>query len=307
MNIKRKFFTIDKSKKDLVFYIAMFAFPVIQFCIFYIAVNFNSILLAFQNVDLLSGQVSWAKFDNFKQVFSDMWNMYTVKVATKNSIIVYILTILISTPLNLLFSFYLYKKNFGSGLFRVFLFLPSIVSGIVMVLMYQFFVEAAVPTIYNELTGKYMAGLMENMDTRFGVVLFYNIFTGFGVTVLMYSDSMNAISPEVVESGKLDGAVGLKEFWYITLPSIWPTFSTFFVVGVAGLFTNQFNLYSFFSGYAAAEVSTLGYWMYVKTLNAAGSRADLSYLSAMGLILTVITVPLVFGLRKLLSFGPSED
>ena len=123
----------------------------------------------------------------------------------------------------------------------------------------------------------------------------------------MYSDSMNAISPEVVESGKLDGAVGLKEFWYITLPSIWPTFSTFFVVGVAGLFTNQFNLYSFFSGYAAAEVSTLGYWMYVKTLNAAGSRADLSYLSAMGLILTVITVPLVFGLRKLLSFGPSED
>lgn len=307
MKAKRKFFTIDKSKKDLVFYIAMFAFPVIQFCVFYIAVNFNSILLAFQNVDILSGQVTWAKFDNFKQVISDMLNMYTVKVATKNSIIVYILTILISTPLNLLFSFYLYKKNFGSGLFRIFLFLPSIVSSIVMVLMYQFFVEAAVPTIYNELTGKYMAGLMENMDTRFGVVLFYNIFTGFGVTVLMYSDSMNAISPEVVESGKLDGAVGLKEFWYITLPSIWPTFTTFFVVGIAGLFTNQFNLYSFFSGYAAAEVSTLGYWMYVKTLNAAGSRADLSYLSAMGLILTVITVPLVFGLRKLLSFGPSED
>ena len=307
MKAKRKFFTIDRSKKDLIFYVAMFAFPVIQFCIFYIAVNFNSILLAFQNVDLLSGQVSWAKFDNFKQVFSDMWNMYTVKVATKNSIIVYVLTILISTPLNLLFSFYLYKKNFGSGLFRIFLFLPSIVSGIVMVLMYQFFVEAAVPTIYHELTGKYMAGLMENMDTRFAVVLFYNIFTGFGVTVLMYSDSMNAISPEVVESGKLDGAVGFKEFWYITLPSIWPTFSTFFVVGIAGLFTNQFNLYSFFSGYAAAEVSTLGYWMYVKTLNAAGSRADLSYLSALGLILTFITVPLVFGLRKLLSFGPRED
>ena len=307
MKAKHKFFTIDKSKKDLVFYIAMFAFPVIQFCVFYIAVNFNSILLAFQNVDILSGQVTWAKFNNFKQVISDMLNMYTVKVATKNSIIVYILTVLISTPLNLLFSFYLYKKNFGSGLFRIFLFLPSIVSSIVMVLMYQFFVEAAVPTIYNELTGKYMAGLMENMDTRFGVVMFYNIFTGFGVTVLMYSDSMNAISPEVVESGKLDGAVGLKEFWYITLPSIWPTFTTFFVVGIAGLFTNQFNLYSFFSGYAAAEVSTLGYWMYVKTLNAAGSRADLSYLSALGLILTVITVPLVFGLRKVLSYGPSED
>ena len=307
MKAKHKFFTLERSKKDLIFYVALFAFPVIQFCIFYIAVNINSILLAFQNVDILTGITKWVRFDNFKQVINDMLNLYAVKVATKNSIIVYFLTILISTPLNLLFSFYIYKKNFGASLFRIFLFLPSIVSGIVMVLMYQFFVEAALPSIYHEITGKYMSGLLEEMTTRFGTVLFYNIFTGFGVTVLMYSDSMNGISPEIVESAKLDGAVGFKEFWHITLPSIWPTFTTFFVVGMAGLFTNQFNLYSFFSGWAAAEVSTLGYWMYVKTLGAAGSRAELSYLSAMGLILTLITVPLVFGLRKLLSLGPSED
>jgi hypothetical protein len=38
----------NKRKQDLIFYIVMLAYPVLQFAIFYVGVNFNSILMAFQ-------------------------------------------------------------------------------------------------------------------------------------------------------------------------------------------------------------------------------------------------------------------
>ena len=62
MNIKK----FNRSKRiELIFYIFMLAYPVVQFCIFYLGVNFNSILLAFQKIDVANNKVSWT-FDNFK-------------------------------------------------------------------------------------------------------------------------------------------------------------------------------------------------------------------------------------------------
>ena len=40
--------------KDLIFYTLMMLFPVAQFCVMYIGVNFNSILLAFKKIDTMS-------------------------------------------------------------------------------------------------------------------------------------------------------------------------------------------------------------------------------------------------------------
>ncbi|MFR6640369.1 MAG: hypothetical protein ACLUSP_02680 [Christensenellales bacterium] len=41
--------TMHKSKvSDMIFYCCLLAIPVLQFCVFYIGVNLNSILLSFQ-------------------------------------------------------------------------------------------------------------------------------------------------------------------------------------------------------------------------------------------------------------------
>ena len=42
-------------QKDLIFYCLMMIWPVAQFCVFYIGVNFNSILLSFQDIDIVNG------------------------------------------------------------------------------------------------------------------------------------------------------------------------------------------------------------------------------------------------------------
>lgn len=293
-------------QKDLIFYCLMMIWPVAQFCVFYIGVNFNSILLSFQDIDIVNGTTTWT-FEKIIQAFQDMTSSKNLLLTAQNSLLVYFLSLIIGTPLGLFFSYYIYKKMPGSGAFRVLLFMPSIVSGIVMVAMFQFFVEQAVPQLWSDLFGIKIKGLIENQDTKFGTILFFCIWSGFGTSVLMYSNAMSGISQEVVESAHLDGATGFREFIHITFPMIFPTLSTFLITGVAGIFTNQFALYSFYGGSAPNDIQTYGYYMYMKTKNAT-SEAEYPILSAMGLWMTIVAVPLTLLVKWALEkFGPSED
>lgn len=302
----KKRFLKNANRNDFIFYSIMIAFPVLQFCVFYIGVNFNSLLLVFQKIDVMSNTITWTLTDNIIAALSRFRSVQLV-YAAKNSIVVYLLTTLIGMPLGLLFSYYIYKKMTFSGTFRVLLFLPSIISAIVMITIFQFFVERAVPEIFKLLFDKQIQGLIENPATRFGTILFYNIWAGFGTSVLMYSDSMAAISEDIVDSAHLDGATGIKEFWYIALPGIYPTLSTFIIVGVAGIFTNQFGLFSFYGAAAPEDLQTFGYYLYTKTQSAV-SQAEYPVLAAFGVCFTVVAVPLTLLVKWVTEkFGPSED
>ena len=90
---------------------------------------------------------------------------------------------------------------------------------------------------------------------------------------------------------------------HITIPMIWPTITTFLIVGVAGLFTNQMCLYSFYGESAEYANMTIGYYLYRETLKAGVDRYP--YLAALGLVLTVIVVPLTYLVKWLTNkFGP---
>lgn len=295
------------AKGDMLFYVLMMAWPILQFCVFYIAVKFNSILYSFQRYDKLSRTFTWT-LDYVKSALKMMTTSPALVETMKMTLLFFLLFTGINTPLGLLFSYYISKKQFASGFFRVFLFLPSIICSVIMVLIYGNFVDVALPEIVRVLTGKTVGGLMSTKSTRFFAVMFYNLLVGFGVNVLMYSNAMSAISEEVVEAAHLDGATGLKEFWFITLPSIYPTLVTFLITALAGMFLNQYNLYSFFGSGEHFGLQTYGLYFYVQTLAADGSRSEYSQISAIGLWLTFIALPLTYGVKFLLEkLGPSED
>ena len=240
------------KRKDVIFYVLMMAFPVIQFIVFYIVVNGGSFLLAFQNINIVTNTTTWT-FDSVARMAKMLVTDHGMLTILKTSFVSYFLLLIIGTPLGLLFSYYIFKKLPLSGAFRVILFLPSIISAIVMVTIFQFFVERAVPELVRILFHKTISGLMENTATRFGTVIFYNIWVGFGTGVLMYANGLSGISQEIIDAAHVDGATGFREFWSITLPSIFPTISTFVITGVAGIFTSQLNLLSFYGGAAPEE------------------------------------------------------
>lgn len=291
----------SKKKSRLIFYICGVAWPVIQFIVFYVFVNFNSILLSFRNFDVQSGY-SFAGIDNFKRVFSEIATQPFLKTAFKNTFLIFGISI-VSMFATLIMSYYLYKKHLFSGIFKVMLFLPSIIPGIALVICYKYFVEVGVPKIWEEVFNISIQGLLSNPDTKLITILFFNVWFGVGSTFLLYSGAMSGISDSIIEAATLDGVTAMQEFGYIVFPMIFPTFATFFITSFATLFTNQMSVFSFSGAQADYSVYTIGYYLYKSVQTA--TMDQYPYLSAFGLVLTVIIIPICLLTKKALDkFGP---
>ena len=302
----------DKRKKDLIFYVVMLALPVLQFSIFYIGVNFNSILMAFKRYDDTAKEfIFWdfpQLFNNFTDVFSSLGTETVFVHALKNSLIAYFVSLIAGTGLALIFSYYVYKKFPLHGLVKVVLFAPSIISGMVLVSVFVEFVNVVIPGVYKLASGEQMIGFITNPPTSktFSTVLFYCVWIGFGGSILLYVGAMNNIDESISEACKLDGANLLQEMIYIVLPLIYPTFVTFMVVGVGGIFTNQMALYAFFGDGADETIQTFGYYLF-KTTKSAG-ESEYPFLATMGILMTFVVAPLTFLVKWALEkIGPTLE
>ncbi len=294
-----------KKRGQIIFCIAICALPILQFILFYICVNANSILLAFQKIDQ-NGERIFNGLENFKTLFRQFKTEAVFRYALKNSLIAYIAGSIINGFVTLFFAYYIYKKAFGGKFFKILLFMPTIISSIVLVLLYMYFVDSGLPTALEILTGKKFSGFYANFDTRFETVLIYSLVMGWGGNILMYLSAMNSINESVVEAARLDGTNNLQEFVYITFPMIYPTFSTFFVLGIAGIFTNQLNLVAFQGmDTSLARFQTFGYYLFRQ---AAEGEANYARLSALGILITLLVAPLTIFVRWLMErSGPNTE
>ncbi len=289
------------------FYAAILFFPLLQFLIFYIFVNINSILLSFQQFDMVSGKFTFLGADNFKAFLNDLVNDPIIIKATFNSLTLYLVGLLIGLPLNIIFSYFLYKKIPLHGFYRIILFLPQIISSMVISLMFKFFVERGLPGILNIFNITNANNLITRADTAFKTIIFYTGWSSFGTQIIIFSSAMSRVPQTLIEAGKIDGLTAFKEFWHITLPLIFPTITTFLVVGVAGLFTSQAGLYDFFGSQAPYHTYTYGYFLFVKVIGDA-NVVNYPYASAAGIIFTMIAAPLTLIAKFLLEkFGPTVE
>lgn len=287
--------------KKLLFYCSVLFLPLLQYVIFYICVNFNSFILAFSKYDMATGKSSFAGFENFKTVFNLMFGeeysqIYAIRF--KNSLFLYLANIIVGTGFALIFSYYIYKKQFASELFKIVLFLPSVIPGIALISIYRYSVDTSIINICNQLFGTELNSLIKNPDTVYGTVLFYNLFFGFGTQVMMYLGAMNKINPSITDACKLDGASYLREFISITVPCIFSIVTTFVVVGLTGLFAAEMGLYSFFAASAPTEVQTMGYYLYRETQVNSANRVEWPRIATFGLIFTIVLTPITISLRR---------
>ncbi len=296
-----------KSKKKWIFYWAILALPLLQFCIFYIGVNFNSIMLAFKEWDTETAQLIWSpSMGEFKRAITDLFTVDYFATAFKNSIINYLASLLV-IPFALLFSYYINKKGVGSGMFKVVLYMPQILSVSILVIMYKYFVNLAIPTIGELLTGEVSEGLLANPDTEFATILFFSVWASFGTQMLMYTGAMSGISDSIIDAAKIDGVNDVQEFLLIVVPSIYATITTFVVVGVAHFFTGQMHLYSFKADSADYKLWTFGYFLY-RSVQTSSTMRDYPYLASFSIIFTVLAVPLTLGVKWIMEkCGPKTE
>jgi ABC-type sugar transport system permease subunit len=296
INVKEKVF---KNKK-LIFYIVMMALPVIQFSLMYVGVNLNSILLAFKKYDIETGRYAFIGFQNFVEVFEKISSEPFLKYTIPNSILIFALNLVIILPMSLIFAYYLTKKYPLSGFLQIILYLPSIISSIVMVTMYMHFAESTLPSLIFQLSGGVgdkPEGFISNPDTTKNALLIYLLFFGFGATTMIFTNSMSSINPSIMEASRIDGCGHFRQFIHMVLPLCFNIIKLQIISIIIGIFTNQFNLYTFFGTEASGRLHTIGYYLYKETL--IGGLQRYPYLSAFGLVITIVAIPIVFSFRAI--------
>lgn len=295
--------------KKYAFVWAIMAFPIASFLVFWLFANFGSLVMAFQSRDFLGNVKGWVGFENFRQFLDDIVNSPTITVAFKNTFLFAGNLFFIIMPLQLFFSYFMFRKFPLHKIVKFILMLPAIISGFVVCLVFKKFVEGALPSIMEVL---FKIEDFPNLitDVRYGMktMLFYEVWLSFTTTLIMYSNAMNQIDDSILESAKIDGIhEGLQEFFTICLPLIFPTLTTFLVVNFSGFLNASGQLVAFFKFNAPQQYQTFGYWMYI---NVASTQSQIMYpyMAASGMLLTIIMAPLTFLLKHLLEkYGPSTD
>ena len=304
-NLKRK---KTRDVGELIFYCCLVALPLLQVAVFYFYVNLNSFAMSFQTYDRVAGTFTWdwGKF-NFTKLWQELtyptFKQSTLWMAFVNSLYIWFLTALFGKFLAILFSYYIYKKWMFDKMFKFFLFLPSVLPGILLVLVFKFFANEAIPGYMLELFNKIIEPLLIGPKSLMPTIYFFNIWASFGAQILIYTGAMDQIAPEIIEAGEVDGVKPYQEFFFIVVPMILPTVATFMVASVAALFTNQASLYSFFGDNVDAENYTIGYYLFELVNKSGVGKTLYTYASALGIVCTLIAFPLTLGVRKLLNRG----
>jgi len=250
--------------------------------------NLRTIEMAFTN---LLGE--WT-LNNFTWVIEDMMSESGImREALINTWLFFFSNITFQNFFTLLLSYFLFKRILGYKVFRIVLYLPSIIGSVAFSIIIKANVGAGGPIfqIVEKLNG---APIEFFADSRYAIwaILIYSIW--FGLGGMIYQGAMARIPNDVFEAATLDGITPLREFFSIIMPLIWPTITTLLILSLAGLFTASGPILLFTQG--EYGTMTLSYWMWdqIYTYQAYNAAA------ALGIMLTAIGVPIILITRNLL-------
>ncbi len=311
----------NRRIKTPLFYYIMLALPLLQFLTFYVVVNFNSFLLIFK--DTTGGRLDKPTdplFKNFSLVFVDLFGKAEGSIfdsiifkAVGKSLIFCALSIIVVMPLSLIFAYYIDKRFKGHKFFKVMLFLPGMITSMILVIIFKYFNDTALPGLLDLIGVDYGYTISSTGDTRSNFLLmtaFYLMFA-FSGSILLYLNAMSKVDKSALEAARIDGAGELRTFFSIVIPGIWPTIVSFITINIAAIGTFQANMYSFYQSSAGANLQTFGYYIFNTIFLNGGSMTNpvgFGKAATAGIMATLIIAPITVLVRYLLTrFGPREE
>lgn len=286
-----------KDKGKIMFILFAITIPIANWLLFYVYTNASSIGMAFTNA---SGALS---IDNFKRFF-DEFNLPSsdIRIALRNTLITFAIQFAMFIP-QVLVSYFIYKKVVGHRFFRIVFFLPAVLFSVCTAMCFTKMVgvNGFIAQGVGQLLG--LDNVPELLaDSRFAnyVVWANMIWLSFPGDLIIWGGTFARIPNDVLESGKIDGVTWWQEFTKIIVPLVWPTVALKLVLTICGVFGATGQVFLLTGG--SYETVTLSVWMYKTLLSGSGNQFTsnvYNYLSAVGIIMTVIAVAISLVIKKI--------
>jgi multiple sugar transport system permease protein len=207
----------------------LFASPwILGFLIWTLGPMIASFVLAFMDWDLVS-PARWVGLRNIREMLHDPILIGALKVTTLYAVISVPLNIVIGLGLALLLN----SDIRGLRFYRTAFYLPSVLSGVAVALLWRWLFSTEFGLInlllsYVGITGPSWLG-----DERWALwsLIIMNVW-GVGAGTIIYLAGLQGIPTDLYEAAEVDGAQGWARFRYITLPLISPVIFFQLIVGL---------------------------------------------------------------------------
>lgn len=290
MEVKKK-----KNRERNLFILFCVVVPIVNFLVFYMGANFSAIAMAFTD---MNGNLS---MENFVRLYKEIVGMGMFMDAVKNTFITFVILV-VAFPFKVLVSYFIYKKIPGAGFYRIVFFLPSIIFSVALALIFTYMI--APDGIVAQWVAS-IAGLEEVpellADSRYAnpTIIAHMLWLGFPGDLIIWGGTFARIPEDVLESARIDGVTWWTEFTKIIVPMVWPTVALQMVLMVCGLFGSSGQVWLLTKGEFGTH--TITSWMYMQLLTGSGGSYKsgvFNYMSASGLVLTIIAVTLSTVVRR---------
>lgn len=299
---------------DRVFVFCMTIFALVDFFLFFVYLNLDTIFLTFKKVNYLKNTYElcdkYYGFENYVEIFQDyiLGKDPAKRQTLLNSFIPLTLTI-VSFPMSYLCGFALYKKIKCERFFRIVFYMPSLISASVLCMSYRYMFYSEfgpIAKIAEFLTGNPIMFFGADSPYLWPMMYIYGLFIGLGGNAITMCAAMNRIPQEVIESAQLDGITFWKEAFLIVFPLAMPTLSAFLISIPLGLFGFVMPplLIAQTTGVQNKFV-TLGLVFYQKVKTP--SKASLIECATLGVMFSVLWAPAIYGMRWLINKMTPKD
>jgi raffinose/stachyose/melibiose transport system permease protein len=248
------------GRKAFPTYIFVFLAPaIIIYTLFMVYPLLNSLRLSFyfpgaHNQEIFVGLSNYVKLFSDEDFAPRFWG------ALKNNFVFFLVHILVQTTIGLLLAALLTSGIRGSRFYRTALFLPTVLSVVIIGFIWQLILNPlwGVAESMLDLVGlgflfKPWLGLPQ---TALLTVSLISVWQWIGIPMILFYTALIGIPDELVEASRVDGASGWGIFWLIKFPLILPSVGIVAVLTFVGNF-NAFDLiYTMKGANAGPEYST---------------------------------------------------
>jgi multiple sugar transport system permease protein len=260
---------------------------ILTFGVFWFYPLFYAAYLSMTDYLTLSGESTFIGLKNYEHIFSDevFWKALT------NTFIFTIGTVPVTTSLALLLAVFLNSKLAKyKDFFRAAYFLPTITSLVVISLIFtNLYAKEGYVNSLLELLGlpfPERGWLMEPSTALFSVMAM-DIWMATGYYMVLCLAGMQAISNDLYESARLNGANVWQMFTKITLPLLKPTLMFILVINTIKSFQIFVEIFIMTKGGPLDATTTLVYMVFI---NAFEKSDKMGYASALAFVVFFILI-----------------
>jgi multiple sugar transport system permease protein len=258
----------------------LFAAPwIIGFTIFTFGPMIWAALMAFTNYDMFTWR--FTGLSNFQR-------MVAVDNLVPTALIVTTKYALMSVPLHLIVGFFLAvllnQKIKGLGVWRTIFYLPSVLSGVAVIILWILILSPEFGLLNSVLQYAGIKGpnWLGSPKTALPSLVMVSLW-GVGSSMLIYLAGLQGIPSELYDAAKVDGANDLQRLFNVTIPMMSPVIFFNLVIGIIGAL-QTFDI-AFIATNGGPAYSTYFYMLHL--FGKAFQELKMGYASALAWVLFV--------------------